>query len=187
MRKPPAEVVASLLAATTVFIGLPPYNLPPWAIFISWAATFAIGGPTFGNMRKLWLTMPIGSIAACSIVIGFKWSGQFLIGGGAIAAQCVILFCLNGLMMSLGRFRPINFVPGMFFGFATYFATLFGGFGPAAGNLLVALVACITMNALGPIYAWLTANLSTHHHQREAEPPAVDQRPVAPNGTVVSE
>ena len=46
VKRLPAEVVASLLAATTVFISLPPYHLPPWAIFVSWAGTFAAGGPT---------------------------------------------------------------------------------------------------------------------------------------------
>jgi hypothetical protein len=164
MRKPPAEVVASALAATTIFIGMPPYHLPPWAIFISWAGTFAAGGPSPAVMKKMWITMPIGSVTACLIVLGFNWSGQYLSGGAAVAAQCVILFCLNGLMMLLGRLPSIGFVPGMFFGFATYFATLFGGFGPSPGNPFVALIACIAMNALGPIYAWLTANLGAHHH-----------------------
>jgi len=42
MKKLPVEIVASLLAATTVFT---PSHLPPWAIFVSWAGTFAAGGP----------------------------------------------------------------------------------------------------------------------------------------------
>jgi hypothetical protein len=29
---------------TTIFISMPPFNLPPWAIFIGWAGTFAAGG-----------------------------------------------------------------------------------------------------------------------------------------------
>lgn len=172
MRKPPAEIVASLLAVTTIFISMPPYNLPPWAIFISWAGTFAAGGPTPQTMRKMWITMPIGSITACLITLGFLWTGSFLTGGAAIFAQCVILFCLNALMMSLGRLPAFSFVPGMFFGFATYFATMFGGFGPVAQNPFAALIAAIAMNALGPVYAWLTANLGAHHHypKEEARP-----------------
>ena len=168
MKKPPAEIVASLLAVTTLFA---PANLPPWAIFISWAGTFAAGGPKPETLKKLWVTMPIGAITACLIVAGFHLASQYLSGSSFVLAQCVILFCLNGAMMSLGRIPALGFVPGMFFGFASYFATLFGGFGPAPGNLMVALGAAILMNAIGPAYAWLTANLGAHHHHVEEAAP----------------
>lgn len=163
MKKPPAEIVASALAVTTIFIGMLPWNLPPWAIFIAWAGTFAAGGPTRANMRKLWITMPIGSVTAFLIVLGFQWAGAAFGGGAAVLAQCVILFCLNGGMMLLGRIPAIGFVPGMFFGFACYFATLFGGFGPDPKSPVLALAACMAMNFLGPVYAWLTARLGAHH------------------------
>ena len=48
----PAEVVASVLASTTVILSLPPFNLPPWAIFISWAGTFAARRAQQGNLSK---------------------------------------------------------------------------------------------------------------------------------------
>jgi len=163
MKKPPAEIVASALAVTTLFIGILPWNLPPWAIFIAWAGTFAAGGPTLQTMRKLWITMPIGSVTAFLIVLGFEWAGSAFSGSAALLAQCAILFCLNGAMMALGRIPAIGFVPGMFFGFACYFATLFGGFGPDPKNPVMALIACLAMNFLGPIYAWLTARLGAHH------------------------
>jgi hypothetical protein len=164
MKKPPAEVVASLLAVTTIFISMPPWNLPPWAIFVSWAGTFAAGGPKPEVLRKIWPVMPIGSITAFLITLGFMWSGSVLGGTAALIAQCVILFSLNGLMMSLGRLPVFSFVPGMFFGFACFFATMFGGFGPEPKNPVAALIACVAMNALGPVYAWLTANLGAHRH-----------------------
>ena len=85
-------------------------------------------------------------------------------------AQCVILFCINGAMMSLGRLPALAFVPGMFFGFASFFATFFGGFGPAPGNLIVALGATMLMNAIGPVYAWITARFGAHRHHEEAAP-----------------
>lgn len=169
MKKPPAEIVASLLAVTTIFISMPPWNLPPWAVFVSWAGTFAAGGPKPEVLRKLWTTMPIGSITACLITLGFLWSGSHLSGNAALIAQCVILFCLNGLMMSLGRLPAFAFVPGMFFGFACFFATMFGGFGPVPQNPLAALVAVVAMNALGPVYAWLTATLGAHHHVEDKQ------------------
>ena len=94
------------------------------------------------------------------------WPAQHLSGNAFVAAQCIILFSLNATMMSLGRIPLLGFVPGMFFGFASYFATLFGNFGPVPGDPLVALAATIVMNAIGPIYAWLTARFGAHHHRR---------------------
>jgi hypothetical protein len=68
-------------------------------------------------------------------------------------------------MMSLARFVPgLSFIPGMFFGFASFFATYFGKFGPVPGDPLFALAASVSMNALGPIYAWITATFGAHHH-----------------------
>ena len=58
MRKLPAEIVASTLAVTTLFI---PAHLPPWAIFITWAGTFAVGGPKPEVLRKIWPTAALGA------------------------------------------------------------------------------------------------------------------------------
>jgi hypothetical protein len=163
MRKLPTEIVASLLAATTVLISVPPYYLPPWAIFISWAGTFAMGGPSKENLKRIWVVMPIGSIAAFLIVLGFNLAAQYFSGTSVIVAQMVILFCLNAGMMLLGRLPGLGFIPGMFFGFASYFATMFGGFGPVPHNPLAALIAVVPMNALGPFYAWLNARFAAPH------------------------
>jgi hypothetical protein len=163
MRKLPTEIVASLLAATTVLISLPPYHLPPWAIFISWAGTFAMGGPSKENLKRIWVVMPIGSTAAFLIVLGFSFASQLFSGTSFIIAQMVILFCLNAGMMLLARLPELAFIPGMFFGFASYFATMFGGFGPVPHNPLAALIAVVLMNGLGPFYAWLNARFAAPH------------------------
>lgn len=170
MHKPPVEIVASLLAVTTIFISLPPWNLPPWAIFIGWAGTFAAGGPTPEVMRKIWPVMPVGSVTAFLIVLGFAWASHHFTGGALLAAQCVVLFCLNAAQMLLARFPSLGltFVPGMFFGFASYFATFYGGFGPVPHNPVMAWVAVVLMNGLGPIYAWLTVKLSAPHGEPSA-------------------
>lgn len=161
MKKLPAEIVASSLAITTVLIALPPYHLPPWAIFISWAATFAMGGPTAANLKKIWPTLPVGSLFAFFIVLCFRQASTQFTGTSFIVAQMVILFCLNGSMMLLARVFPqLSFIPGMFFGFASYFATLFGGFGPVPHDPVAALGAVVAMNALGPAYAWLKERYS---------------------------
>ncbi len=171
MRKPPAEIVASLLAVTTVIISLPPYNLPPWAIFVSWAGTFAAGGPKPEVLKKIWPVMPIGSITAFLIVLGFDWASHHFSGVPFIVAQCVILFCLNTAQMLLARVPGLGlgFVPGMFFGFASYFATFYGGFGPNPHSPAAALGAVILMNALGPLYAWLNIKLAAPHGHAEPE------------------
>lgn len=165
MLKLPGEIVASLLAVTTIFISMPPYNLPPWAIFIGWAGTFAAGGPTPEVLRKIWPVMPVGSITAFLIVLCFGWSAKHFHGGAFILAQCIILFCLNAGQMLLARIPGLGlgFVPGMFFGFASYFATFYGGFGPTPHDPVMALVAVILMNALGPVYAWLNVKFAIPH------------------------
>lgn len=169
MNKLPAEIVASLLAVTTIFIAMTSFHFPPWAIFITWAGTFAAGGPTPAVLKKFWPTMAIGGIFACAIVMCFKIASQYFTGTSYIIAECVILFTLNATMMSLGRLPMLAFIPGMFFGFASFFATYFGKFGPVPGDPLYALFASVAMNALGPIYAWITANFSAHHHASHAE------------------
>lgn len=162
-RRPPAEIVASLLAATTVIISLPPWSLPPWAIFISWAGTFAAGGPNATVMRRIWPTMPVGSTFAMLIALAFEQASHYYAGTSLIIAQMTILFALNTCLMLVGRVRTFSFIPGMFFGFASYFATLFGGFGPVPHHPYYAWLAVVPMNALGPVYAWLTVKLSRPH------------------------
>ncbi len=160
----PTEVTASILAVTTVLISLPPLNLPPWAIFIGWAGTFAAGGPTAQVLRKIWPVMILGSTAALVIVLGFQEASHYFSGWSFTIAQMVILFCINGLMIATSRVTKIfAFVPGMFFGFASYFATDFGGFGPHAHNPWWAWVAVVPMNALGPVYAWLNYKFAAPH------------------------
>ena len=161
--RPPAEIVASLLAATTVIISLPPLNLPPWAIFISWAGTFAAGGPNATVMRRIWPAMPVGSTFAMFIALAFDQASHHYTGTSLVIAQMTILFLLNTCLMCTARVPIFNFTPGMFFGFASYFATMFGGFGPVPRNPYMAWLAVVPMNALGPLYAWLTHTLSRPH------------------------
>jgi hypothetical protein len=164
VKKPPSEIVASLLAVTTLFT---PHHLPPWAIFIAWAGTFAAGGPKPEVLKKIWTVMPIGATVAYLIVLGFDAASHVFTGPALLIAQCFILFVLNGSMMLLGRLPAFAFIPGMFFGFASYFATFFGGFGFVPGSGFAALISVLLMNALGPLYAWLTVLLSDHRHGRE--------------------
>ena len=163
MKRLPTEIVASLLAATTVIISLPPYHLPPWAIFISWAGTFAAGGPKPEVLKKIWPAMPVGSTYALLIVLTFDVVSRYVAGTAFTIAQMVIIFSLNTCLMYTGRLPVFSFIPGMFFGFASFFATFFGGFGPAPHNPYAAWFATVLMTGLGPAYAWLTARFGSGH------------------------
>lgn len=156
----PSEIVASVLAATTVILSLPPTNFPPWAVFIGWAGTFAAGGPNREVFKKIYPTMPVGSTYALIIVLFFKWTTPWFPGHWDIVGQMLIIFVFNSLLMYTGRTKLFQFVPGMFFGFASFFATDFGGFGPVAHNPFAAWIAVMIMNAIGPLYAWLNVKLS---------------------------
>lgn len=157
LRKVPHEIVASLLAATTAFIGGTALHLPPWAIFIGWAGTYLAGGPRLDVMKRLWFAMPVGSSYALIIVLlDLEFATAF--GTSQLAKNAVLaLFILvvNTALMFTGRIKMFSLIPAMFLGFASYFATFFGGFGFVAGNPWAAWISVIAMNALGVFYAWL--------------------------------
>lgn len=156
----PLPVAASLLAVTTVLTSRPPTNFPPWAIFIGWAGTFASGGPKSEVFKKLLPTMPVGSITAFCIVLGFNETAHYVSGWAYVVVEMAILGCLNAAQIVLSQLvKLFAFVPGMFFGFASYFATYYGGFGPIAHNAGAALGAVVFMNACGPLYAWVNVKL----------------------------
>jgi hypothetical protein len=173
MKKPPHEVVASLLAVTTVLMAQLPWHLPVWAIFISWAGTFAMGGPSAANLKRIWPVLPVGSIAGFLVVTGFGLAAQHFSGVSLVIAEMVVLFCMNSGMMLMARLPGLGFIPGMFFGFASFFATMFGGFGPAPKDPFSALCVAVLMNAIGPLYAWITANFSHRHVPLENTFPGV--------------
>jgi len=155
----PHEIVASVLAGATAFIGGTALNLPTWAIFISWAAMFLLGAkPTLRNATRLWATMPVGSAFALVIVFVDQHVGTVL-GDGQLAKNVVlgvVILVFNTALMFTGRVRVVALVPGMFLGFASFFAAYFGGFGFAPGNLWAAWVSVVAMNAAGPVFAYLS-------------------------------
>ncbi|MFF4788606.1 DUF1097 domain-containing protein [Streptomyces sp. NPDC001276] len=152
----PHEIAASVLAATTAFIGGTVWHLPPWAIFIPWAGMFLRGGPNLPDAKRLWLAMPMGSTYALVIVLlethqGTAF-GEGQLARNAFGALCVLV--VNSALMYTGKLKLFSLIPGMFFGFASYFA------GYDVGNPWAAWVSVIAMNALGPVYAWLSMSLT---------------------------
>ena len=157
----PNEIVSSILAATTAFIGGNALNLPVWGIFIGWAATFLAGGPHRATLVKLWPTMAAGSTFALVIVLldtALKPAAGQLAQDAVLA---VIILVVNTALMYAGRTRVLALIPGMFLGFASYFATVFGGFGFAPQNPWAAWVSVLAMNALGPVFALVAHRVAT--------------------------
>lgn len=182
LRSLPHEVTASLLAATTAFIGGTALHLPPWAIFIGWAGTYLAGGPQPAVLRSMWVAMPAGSSFALAIVLLDEQVGTVL-GDSRLAMDAVLavlILVVNTALMYAGRTRLLHLVPAMFLGFASYFATFFGGFGWAPGNAWAAWVAVVAMNALGPVFAivatWLDGPSGSASDAATAEPDLVDAR-----------
>lgn len=159
----PHEIVASVLAGATAFIGGNALHLPTWAIFISWAGMFLLGSkPTLRNATRLWAAMPIGSAFGLVIVLLDQRLGT-LFGEGQAAQNTVLallILVVNCALMYTGRTRLFGLVPGMFLGFASFFATCFGGFGFDPGNAWAAWVSVVLMNALGPVFAYLSRRLT---------------------------
>ncbi|GHH59215.1 hypothetical protein GCM10018781_02010 [Kitasatospora indigofera] len=176
----PHEIAASVLAASTAFIGGTALNLPPWAIFISWAGTFLAGGPSLPVARRLWAAMPAGSFFALLIVLVTQRIGDGL-GPGRAAQDTVlagVILVVNTALMYAGRLRLFSLVPGMFLGFASYFATFFGGFGFAPGNPWAAWLSVVAMNALGPVFAHLAGRLT--FPVPDVRTAAADDAPLSP-------
>ena len=158
----PHEVSASIVAFATVFLLMSPLGMPTWAIFVTWAGTFLQGGPSRANAISMLTATTTGAGFGVVAVLLNRETGT-MFGTGAFArtlALGVVIFVVNGTLLATGRLRPFALVPGMFFGFASLFATYFGGFGFDAGNLGAAFVSAAGMCALGPLCAALGLRLT---------------------------
>ncbi len=176
----PNEIFSSVLAAATAFIGGNALNLPVWGIFIGWAATYLVGGPTRATFAALYPAMAAGSTFALVIMLADSWLGTVL-GEGRLVQDTVLalaILVVNTALMYSGRTRALALVPGMFLGFASYFATMFGGFGFAPHNPFAAWVSVLAMIALGPLFA-LLAHAVTARNARAAAPTGEDTSPQA--------
>jgi len=69
IRRLPHELVASILAATTAFVGGNGLHLPHWAIFLAWVGTYPAGGPHLDVVKRPWATMRAGATHANALTI----------------------------------------------------------------------------------------------------------------------
>jgi hypothetical protein len=157
----PHEVSASIVAFATVFLGMAPLHMPTWAIFITWAGTFLLGGPSRANAVKLITASTAGAAFGVAAILLNRATGTMFGSSelGTTLALGLVIFVVNGTLLATGRLRVLSLIPGMFFGFASLFATYFGGFGFDSGNLAAAFVSSAAMSALGPLCAFLGLRL----------------------------
>jgi hypothetical protein len=178
----PHEVSASIVAFATVFLLISPLKMPTWAIFITWAGTFLQGGPSRSNAIAMVTATTTGAGFGVVAVLLNRETGT-MFGTGAFAqtlALAVVIFFVNGTLLATGRLRPFSLIPGMFFGFASLFATYFGGFGYDAGHLGAAFVSAAAMCALGPLCAALGIRLMLNP---PAPMPAPEKQPETEEAT----
>jgi hypothetical protein len=168
----PHEVSASIVAMATVFLTMSPLHMPTWAIFITWAGTFLQGGPSRTNATKMVTATTTGAVFGVIAVLLNEATGTMFGEGtfGTTLALGVVIFVVNGTLLATGRIPFFDCIPGMFFGFASLFATYFGGFGFTAGNLASAFVSAAAMCALGPLCAFLGLRLMFAQGVRKPQP-----------------
>nr|WP_274523046.1 DUF1097 domain-containing protein [Saccharothrix sp. ALI-22-I] len=150
-----------MVAMATVFLTMSPLALPTWAIFIAWAGTFLLGGPSRANAVKMITATTTGAVYGVVATLLNQATGT-MFGEGAFArtlALGVVIFVANGTLLATGRIPFFACIPGMFFGFASLFATYFDGFGFAPGDLAGAFVSAAAMCALSPLCAFLGLRL----------------------------
>lgn len=170
----PTAFTGAFLAGLTVLMAvqgvLPaPYALmfPPWAVFITWAGYFAAGGGGKGQAVPVWKKM-YGSIA-WGVIWGF--AGAYLMNifnpmvgsnlGLMLLIDGIIIFMVNQPILWGTRYwGPIKYTPAIFYGFAIFFSTYFGGFGFIPGNIFAAAITAYVAAALGPFFGYLQVRMA---------------------------
>jgi hypothetical protein len=163
----PTAITGAFLAGLTALMTLGkviphPYAIlfPPWAVFITWAGYFAAGGggkgqglPVFKKMYVaiLWGVIWgfVGAYAMTYWVTGLNLTTTVFLDG-------VIIFAVNQPILWGTRFwKPIAYTPAIFYGFAIFFSTYFGGFGIEPGNIYSAFITAYLCALLGPLAGYL--------------------------------
>lgn len=98
----PHEVSASIVAGATVFLTMSPLDMPTWAIFITWAGTFLLGGPTRANAVKLITASTAGAGFGVAAVLLDRAAGTVFGGSGFDSGNLAAAFVSSAAMNALG-------------------------------------------------------------------------------------
>lgn len=169
----PTAFTGGFLAGITVLMAITgivpkPYAImfPPWAVFITWAGYFAAGGGGKGQ------GMPVFKKMYWAILWGTIWgfAGAFAMNYVNPLANSlpmmlfydgIIIFLVNQpILWGTKYIGPIKYTPAIFYGFATFFSTYFGGFGFIPGNIYAAAITSFLANCLGPVFGYLQVRMA---------------------------
>lgn len=160
--KIPIEFTVAYLAALSLILGIEYIKLPVWAVFVTWAGYFVLGAnkKAFTTIYK---AVPLGGIFGFIAVIGFDY---FIKAMPFVhwVIPCIIVEFIDVLIL-MYIITKFNFVGGaVFWAFASYFGTYYGGFyhsmGSLWGDAASALLSEVVANLLGPIFGYLSIKLS---------------------------
>ncbi len=160
--KIPIEVTVAYLAALSLLLSTEWIRLPVWAVFVTWAGFFVLGAD-----KKAFITIykciPLGGVFGLIAVIGFKYLIEAMpFVHWVIPCMIVEFIDVLILMIIISKFG----FPGgvVFWAFASYFGTFYGGFffdlGSYVANAFSALAWEMIANFLGPIFGVLSIKLS---------------------------
>jgi hypothetical protein len=183
----PTAITGAFLAGLTALMTLGkviphPFAIlfPPWAVFITWAGYFAAGGGGKGQglavFKKMYIAILWGVIWGFAAGFAMTYWITGLPLWQTVALDGIVIFLVNQPILWGTRYwNPIAYTPAIFYGFAIFFSTYFGGFGIEPGNIYSAFITAYLCALLGPLMGYLQVRFAMIH-----EVPA----PTAPAGAV---
>jgi len=156
----PYAVVVGILAALTVYLSatLSGAWAPAgavWVPFIAWALYFA-GGAKFSRMHKYAIGLVGGAAFGWITLVGN--SAIMGIVGGTLSLPVTVFFVAIAILL-LELTDWFEYAPAYFFGYASYFAYLFGGFPGASEGQVTALVNTSILLLVGLGIGYVSATL----------------------------
>ena len=152
------SVVAGVVAIPWVYLFILVFKLPVWVSFIAGGSFFAAGGGNEG-LKK--------SIAAdiVGVIYGIITAAIWLNIGGADALTPAMIWLLSlivGIVVFLAVYETkislLSFVPGVFFGFGSFFGVFLGN--PVIANIIPAAVQAALAIVIGIIFAYIIGYVS---------------------------
>ncbi|ALM74646.1 DUF1097 domain-containing protein [Thermococcus barophilus] len=160
--KIPIEFTVAYLAALSLLLGIEKLSLPVWAVFVTWAGYFVLGADE-SAFKTIYKCTPLGALFGLIAVIGFHYAINAMPSvHWVIPCMIVEFIVVLVLMVVISKF---NFLGGaVFWAFASYFGTYYGGFYLKTQGFfsaaVVAMISSMIANFLGPVFGYLSIKLS---------------------------
>ncbi|MHB8172222.1 MAG: DUF1097 domain-containing protein [Thermincolia bacterium] len=146
-------VAAGVLAVPWVYLFVMVFSLPVWVSFIASGSYFAAGGQVEG-LKKAGATVILG------VIYGAITAAIWLSIGGPNAATPAMIWLLSavvGVVVFIAvvesKIDALSFVPGIFFGFGSYFGVFLGKVDMA--NILPSSIDTLLSVVIGIVFAYI--------------------------------